>query len=1209
MRLKVLIFTFITIFSLSFIVGCKKSGGSSSYRADGGGGGATPSSIRLIDGTPNYIQLSVASGGLSSFQIKASVNPSNAPQGVNYKVTSGTEVISVTKDGLVTALKTGAARITVSSIHNPNIKTDIQVDVNNSNVSANTLNGDVEWQLPAALPITGEQITFTEGTKKYNDVLPSPKDDEKVKPDNPVSLIGHYRIAYISVFDEQNKTVIDKIVGTGDNMRGEFAVNAENCFDTQRCPLGLQIRMQYKLQFSNSIIGIPENFKYIRHDILKSLGSLEIDKEFAKLGANVIEDDENKGEYVVEFTLKHTDIPMPKGYTAKIILKKIAHDKLLQTNINLDGKEYFSDDTSVKSVSIITPSLTLVKGTTGKLDYEVLPINAVNKDVVFTSENPEVLKVINDATGELEAVSKGEAKVTVTTKEGGFTSDIKVNVVNEFIPLKSFSSELGNFNSQLRLKQGTNTNESTFYFTPNDATDKSLHIVDISDPNAVLAEIREKEDGSPVLYVEGLSMPEQGDIVTVTIASDSNNELPAQSVKFQLIDNRSYPTGVSISNKGASNELNNLPPQVYYIYKDGGYNKDDSLGLSDGKFKIKASVTGNEVDTQFKIIEYETSNGNVATVDSNGVVTLHQPGEVTIISKPVFYSSCSSHPEKKAPDGSPYKLCYSYYPIIVYNEYKALEKLACVDTPTLTIYSSDKQKLNIGFTPNDASEQGIKFELIGDAEGLVALDNNGYVNYTGTTYSNESEQGAKDFVDKKATVRVTSTSDPKVSIDCDIDVSKVYVKPEEVSITNYDEVNNKELKAGDYYQGRVQIKATVLPSEASNKSLTYTIQSGDGVINVDGNGNVNAVKAGTAVVRVASQADPNKYKDVTFVVWEKLDLTGTYKIDSMTITYNNKTIESTGQTRMRTDQTNFSIFTQPNQIKVSSKFQLNWKGFVDDPFWDVFRFKYLNMVDNSSMDERSMNADTYKSKNIVINSDGSITFTFPFNVNGDELVYASGSQNKIVFKVSGRAGSFTSANGNRFTESTPVNFADPFTLQGTYDIVHFTQSNSMGTATCGTLASYGGVERMLGELTISISGTNRARTASMISKIQMNSSVLNGSGTIAGQCVACGQYAYTRFNNATVSPGVAQFGSHGSRESGIVKFNNGYLEISQQFSQSIAQVYVDTWMRKKSDKVATLTEKECYFGYNNGGGKSNAHNNGYCTPPAKEPDYSLGIIK
>lgn len=1194
------------------IFGCKKSGGGDTYRygsvADAS---ATGSEIRLLEGTPTYLPLSLASGGLNSFQLKASVIPSNAPQGVTYKVTQGADVVSVTKDGLATALSVGGAVITISSVSNPKIKKDIQVDVNNSNVSPDMLNGDVTWELPSSLPITGEQITFTDGTKKYNDVLPTPKDDEKVSPDNPVSLVGHYRIAYISVFDEQNKTIIDKVVGTGNNMRGEFAVNAENCFDAKRCPLNLQIRMQYKLQFSNSIIGIPENFKYVRHDILKSLGSLEIDKEFAKLGANVIEDDENKGNYVVEFTLKHTDIPMPKGYTAKIILKKIAHDKLLQTNIELDGKEYFSDDTSVKSVSIITPSLTLVKGTTGKLDYEVLPINAANKNVVFSSDNPEVLKVIDEATGELEAISAGYSNVTVTTEEGGFTAKINVRVVNEFVALKDFNFRSISSGSEvmLSLAQGKNFEEYSFDFSPYDATDKTLRIASNSDTSALLAEIRTKEDGSQVLYVEGLSMPTEGNTVVISVASNSNQDLPSKSIRFSMKDHDNYAKGVEVSNLGASEStLSGKSEAIYYIYKNGGYNEDSKLGLKNGKFQIQAKVLYD--DAKIKTLKYETSNRDVATVDDNGVVTLHKAGEVTITTMPVYLKG--GEPTKKpvpAPDGSIRYYEYNYYTFTVYDEYKVVEKLACVDTPTLTIYDNSKQRLNIGITPNNASEQGLQFELIDDADSLVALDNNGNVNYTGQKYNNAEEQGAKDFVDKKAQVRVTSTSNPSVNVVCDINVSKVYVAPTEVSITNASEVNNKELKANDYYQGRVQIQATVLPAEASNKSVTYSVQSGQGVVSVDNNGNVTALKAGIAVVRVTSQADNTKYKDVTFNVWEKLDLTGSYKVNSMTITYNGQTITSTNQTRLRGDQISFSIFTQANQIKVSSKFQLNWQSFVDNPFWDVLRFKYLNFTDNSNMPERNMNADTYRNKNIVINNDGSITFTFPFNVNGEELVYASGSQNKIEFKVSGKSGSFVSANGNRFTSVTPVNFNDPYTLQGTYDIVHFTQSNSMGTATCGTLASYGGVERMFGELTISVGGQSRTRNINMISKIQMNSSVLHSSGTIAGQCVACGQYAYTRFGQASMNPGVSSFGGHGSRSSGIVKYNNGYLEISQQFQQSIATVYVDTWMRKKSDKVATLTEKECYFGYNNGGGKSNAHNNGYCTPPAKEPDYSLGIVK
>ncbi len=80
----------------------------------------------------------------------------------------------------------------------------------------------------------------------------------------------------------------------------------------------------------------------------------------------------------------------------------------------------------VQGVKLNKSTLTLKRGSGYKLIATVLPSNATNKNVVWTTSNSKVVKV--DAYGKVYAVDKGTAVVTVSTKDGGYKRSCKVYV-------------------------------------------------------------------------------------------------------------------------------------------------------------------------------------------------------------------------------------------------------------------------------------------------------------------------------------------------------------------------------------------------------------------------------------------------------------------------------------------------------------------------------------------------------------------------------------------------------------------------------------------------------------------------------------------------------------------------------------------------------------------------------------------------------------
>ncbi|MBB3696946.1 Ig-like domain-containing protein [Flammeovirga yaeyamensis] len=83
-------------------------------------------------------------------------------------------------------------------------------------------------------------------------------------------------------------------------------------------------------------------------------------------------------------------------------------------------------DDSVQGVSLSPTTVTLDENQTAQLTADVIPSNAANKNVTFASNNPTVATVSTN--GLVTALSAGNAIITVTTQEGGFTATSSITV-------------------------------------------------------------------------------------------------------------------------------------------------------------------------------------------------------------------------------------------------------------------------------------------------------------------------------------------------------------------------------------------------------------------------------------------------------------------------------------------------------------------------------------------------------------------------------------------------------------------------------------------------------------------------------------------------------------------------------------------------------------------------------------------------------------
>ncbi len=86
---------------------------------------------------------------------------------------------------------------------------------------------------------------------------------------------------------------------------------------------------------------------------------------------------------------------------------------------------------NVLAITLSKTTLQLPIGATHQLVATVVPEDALNKNVTWSSSNAEVVSVVN---GLVKAVSNGTATITATSEDGGFTATCEVIVVGDSAP-------------------------------------------------------------------------------------------------------------------------------------------------------------------------------------------------------------------------------------------------------------------------------------------------------------------------------------------------------------------------------------------------------------------------------------------------------------------------------------------------------------------------------------------------------------------------------------------------------------------------------------------------------------------------------------------------------------------------------------------------------------------------------------------------------
>ena len=287
-----------------------------------------------------------------------------------------------------------------------------------------------------------------------------------------------------------------------------------------------------------------------------------------------VKDDAPAGEYVIDLSYDSGDIIINDadnvGQSIEVPFNKQS------ATITVNGAKV--DPTSVTADSPITLTS---KGATKKITPTVLPANASDKAVAYTSSDPKVATVADDGT--VTAVADGDAVITVYLKNYPkikTTVDVKVDTKVAVTSVTASPAKL------------TFTNKTSQKITPTvlpeNASDKT---VTYTSGDTKVATVDDNGNVTPVA----------NGTTTITVASKADPTKKAAvevEVKLPVL-----PTAIDASN-------------ISFASKD------------DAAKKISYSVTPDNADD--KSVSFAVKDSSIATVDNEGNVTPKGEGTTTV---------------------------------------------------------------------------------------------------------------------------------------------------------------------------------------------------------------------------------------------------------------------------------------------------------------------------------------------------------------------------------------------------------------------------------------------------------------------------------------------------------------------------------------------------------------------------------------------------
>ena len=413
-----------------------------------------------------------------------------------------------------------------------------------------------------------------------------------------------------------------------------------------------------------------------------------------------------------------------------------------------------------------------------QLSVTVTPANATDKTVTWSLQNGTGQASISTS-GLVTAISNGKVTARATANDGsGVFGTLIITITNQVIPVTGITVTGAGGATAINTDDGTLQLSVTV--TPANATDKT---VTWSVQNGT---------GQASISTSGLVTAISNG--TVTARATANDGSGVYGTLVITITNQVIPVaGISVSGAGGAT----------------------SITTDNGSLQLIAAITPSNATN--KTVTWTIENGSgEASVNGTGLVTAIKNGTVTA--------------RATASDGSGVSGTLT---ITITNQVIPVTGITVTGAGGATVINTDNGtlQLNAVVTPTDASDKTVTWSVTngtGEASintaGLVTAIKNGTVTARATAGDGSGVYGT-------LTLTITNQLIPVAGI----------------SVTG---AGGSTTITTD--NGTLQLSAVIIPADASDKTVTWSIQNGTGQATISTSGQVTAIANGTVTARAAA---------------------------------------------------------------------------------------------------------------------------------------------------------------------------------------------------------------------------------------------------------------------------------------------------------------------------------------------------------------------
>ncbi len=642
--------------------------------------------------------------------VTVTVVPDNAANKGLMWLTSADAIATVDQNGVITALGVGTANITVTTIDGSNITKTIAVTVTASAVSV------------TGVTVGSATVSIVNGSTATVTAIVSPGE----ATDNSVTWLSS---------DDQIATVnpsgVITAVGVG---TADITVTTTDGSHTATVSVTVTPILVSSVSVGSATISI-------------------VDESTATVTATVLP--ANAANKVLTWSSSDNQIATvnPSG-----VITAVGVGTATITVTTTDGSHTATVSVTVtpilvSSVSVGSATISIVDESTATVTATVLPANAANKVLTWSSSDNQIATV--NPSGVITAVGVGTATITVTTTDGSHTATVSVTVT----PILVSSVSVGSATISI-VDESTATVTATVL--PANATNKVLTWSSSDDQIATV-------NPSGVITAVGVGTA----TITVTTTDGSHTATVTVTVTPILV------SSVTVSSA--------------------------TVGIVSGS---TATVTATVLPANAanKVLTWSSSDDQIATVNPSGVITAVGVGTATITVTTQDASTITKT-------------------IVVTVTASAVSVTGVsVGSAIVNLEVGSRETVVATVVPATATDKTVTWTSSDDQ--IATVDPSGVITAAGVG---------------TATITVTADGGHTATVDVTVTASAVSVTGVSVgsAIVNL-EVGSRET-----------VVATVVPATATDKTVTWT--SGDNTIaTVDLNGEIIAVGVGRAYITVTS---------------------------------------------------------------------------------------------------------------------------------------------------------------------------------------------------------------------------------------------------------------------------------------------------------------------------------------------------------------------